>query len=373
MKILYYSSLPLSDADFPLVRAMTRSGAEVRYVIPLLPDHPTGPLGTLTPKKCSALVPAREYEPLRAYENYLSLDNVYVLNRTVRGARPRNILLYLKFVWKILRFRPDVIQITWPLSGPELPLYLLRRKLVLTVHDPFPHSSDENPRNTRQRALAFRLCPRFVLLNSRQAPSFREYYNIRKPVLTTSLSAYDVLSHGFPADRSDDGYILFFGRITPYKGLDVLLKAVPLVREVLPGQQFIVAGKGTVEGPLPEGVTLVNEYIDSGRRADLLSHCSAVVCPYRDATQSGVVFTAFAFGKPVIASDVGALSEAVEDGVTGLLVPPLDPAALAEAIVRLRREEGLVEKLSSRVSELYANGGSWDEIAAAYLAFYASE
>lgn len=68
--------------------------------------------------------------------------------------------------------------------------------------------------------------------------------------------------------------------------------------------------------------------------AGLLNDALFAVCPYKDATQSGVIQTAFSMDCPVIGTDVGALPEAIDNGVTGLIVPPCNSEALAHAIIR---------------------------------------
>ena len=92
--------------------------------------------------------------------------------------------------------------------------------------------------------------------------------------------------------------------------------------------------------------------------------CKYVVCPYTDATQSGVVMTAFAFGKPVIATRVGGLEEVVSHERTGLLVPPGDARALADAMLLLDGDRSRLERFAGAISALEREGEySWDEIA----------
>ena len=93
-----------------------------------------------------------------------------------------------------------------------------------------------------------------------------------------------------------------------------------------------------------------------------------IVCPYTDASQSGVVLTAYAFGKPVVATRVGGLPEYVEDGVTGLLVPPRNPQALAEALVRLLRDPDTQRTLSQGIRHNEAL--SWESIIKRTISVY---
>lgn len=140
-----------------------------------------------------------------------------------------------------------------------------------------------------------------------------------------------------------DGEVaVFFGYVRRYKGLDTLLSAWPAVR-ARRAATLVVAGD-FYEDPAPyraqaaaagEGaVRLMEGYLPDGDVEALLRAADVVVLPYRSATQSGVTHVAYALGVPVITTDVGGLAETVKPGETGLVVPPEDPAALADAVVR---------------------------------------
>ena len=98
----------------------------------------------------------------------------------------------------------------------------------------------------------------------------------------------------------------------------------------------MIAGKGRLEafwsGPIPADVEIRNRLIGDEEAIDLFCRCGLVVLPYRDATQSALVAAAYAFHKPVIVTDTGALPEYVEPGQTGWVVPPGDARALAECL-----------------------------------------
>jgi glycosyltransferase involved in cell wall biosynthesis len=170
---------------------------------------------------------------------------------------------------------------------------------------------------------------------------------------------------------SDRPVLLFFGLVRPYKGLEVLIQALPRVLERLPVHVLVagefwsppevyerVAREAGVEG----GITFVDRYVPNEELRAYFDLANVVVLPYVSATQSGVAQLAFGCGKPVITTQVGGLPEIVEDGSTGLLVPPGDPAALAAAIVRYF-EDGLGPAMAAAVQESVARGRfSWQAL-----------
>jgi len=144
---------------------------------------------------------------------------------------------------------------------------------------------------------------------------------------------------GLPAEGD---VLLFFGFVRRYKGLDVLIEAMPRVRAAR-DVTLVVAGEfyepiaplvaRIEELRLGDSVRVLDRYVPDEEVGDLVAAADAVVLPYRSATQSGVVLVAYAGGCPVISTAVGGLPEVVEEGVTGHLVPPEDPVALADAIL----------------------------------------
>ncbi len=136
--------------------------------------------------------------------------------------------------------------------------------------------------------------------------------------------------------------LLFFGFVRHYKGLDVLIEAMPRVRA---GRDVTLVIAGEFYEPveplrariralgLTDHVRVLDRYVPDEEVGDLVAAADAVVLPYRSATQSGVALVAYAGGCPVISTAVGGLPEVVEEGVTGHLVPPEDPVALADAIL----------------------------------------
>ena len=153
------------------------------------------------------------------------------------------------------------------------------------------------------------------------------------------------------AERSRQGnpdlLLLTFGSVRPYKGVDLALDALALVDPRL-DVRLIVAGRfwgcaGALRARaerlgLDGRVELRDGFVSNEEAALLFSIADASLLPYRSASQSGVVQLSFAYGRPVIATEVGGIPAAVENGRDGILCEPSDPAALARAIERMARE-----------------------------------
>lgn len=141
--------------------------------------------------------------------------------------------------------------------------------------------------------------------------------------------------------------MLFFGYIRAYKGLNVLLDAMPTILKKIPSTLLIVGefydNKEKYRAKIQQlglatQVQLYSDYVPNEEIATFFSAADVVVLPYISATQSAIVPVAYHFNKPVIATDVGGLSEVIANGRTGFIVPPENPDALADAVERFYKE-----------------------------------
>jgi glycosyltransferase involved in cell wall biosynthesis len=164
--------------------------------------------------------------------------------------------------------------------------------------------------------------------------------------------------------------LLFFGIVRPYKGLDILLRALaeagPQVSLTVAGE--IWSGREDLlrlisDLGLQDRVTMTGAYVPTADVPELFAAADALVLPYRSATASQNALIAFQFGVPVIASRAGAIADAVQDGVNGILCAPGDAADLARAIGALYTP-GALERLRAGVVSPAA-GPLWDDYLAA--------
>ena len=288
----------------------------------------------------------------------------------------------LRLVSVIAAFRPDVVHYQEVPSclGPwSAALLGGRRPIVLTVHDPTPHSGIDSRLALSSRACCDRLrnrADRIIVHGERLAGLWQR--TDPAPARRVEPATHGVLGR-FPPSPTPAGVpsFLFFGRVEAYKGLGVLLDAMDGLAARGTRATLTIAGHGSDLGThltrirtMPN-VTLIDRHIWPDEIAPLFAACTAVVLPYLDATQSGVAALAMGAGRPVIATDVGGLAESVIDGVDGLIVRPRDPVALAAAMARVATDDRLVRTLTLGAAAAATGRLNWNLIADATQTIYA--
>lgn len=380
MKLLYISTPFYADCDFPLIRALQQKGLDVTFLVMVAPHsmHSTLINVEKQPKE-TKIFRCSEYPGFEMFDNYMDTSKVYVSNRTCSK------ILSCSWFMEMYNLRNfiknggfDLVHTDFYFSKLSNPVYKACKRWITTVHDPFQHTGESSTKESRIRQNAYKHTNAFVLLNETQRGEFCEFYHISpERVFTNRLGVYDNIRVFYKPEWSQKKHnILFFGRISPYKGIEYLCMAMKIVRQQVPDATLTIAGSGSFDFDIKSYsssnyVELRNYFISLEELAELLYKCSVVVCPYTDATQSGVIMTAFSFGKPVVASNVGGLGETIEHNKNGLLVPPKNVDALAESLVRILESEPLSQSMSEYIAKDYFKGQkSWMAIAERYIETY---
>jgi glycosyltransferase involved in cell wall biosynthesis len=274
----------------------------------------------------------------------------------------------------------DVVHYQW-LTMPSLDQRLLppRRPRLITAHYILP------PRPSRRQVASARGL--FGRMDAVVAHSEHGAARLRDEV-GLDPARVRVIPHGafdhftrlpeekpLPTELEDaEGpVILFFGLLRPYKGLDTLLRAF---RELEGAELWIVGNPRMDLEPLrglaaeaPGRVRFVDRFVEDAEIPAIFRRADLVVLPYRDAEQSGVLYTGLAFGKPMVLSAVGGFPEVAATGAARL-VPPEDPAALAQALAELSGDPEARERLAAAARQVAAGPYSWDGVAGQTLALY---
>lgn len=277
----------------------------------------------------------------------------------------------------VIAFRPDIVHCH------ECPEYytaalmdLLRISSipqVLTVHDAIPHSEGGSGTNQSEERLRGRMrsaAAHVTLHGTSCIADFRSASPNFKGGVTSSMHGVLMVP---PANAAPivpiAGRILFFGRMWAYKGLDVFLDAIDMLAKRSVPHQAVVAGRGPEMtrlgarmGAMPT-IEAIDAYISPADTSTMFQSAAVVALPYKDATQSGVLASAFGNQRPVVASATGGIPDVVTDGVNGLLVPPGDATALADALERVLTSQSLAATLGDGARQTATVALNWDRIA----------
>jgi glycosyltransferase involved in cell wall biosynthesis len=359
--------------DHALCAALAREGAEVK----LITSH-------------------FDYGPVAPAEGYERRELFYGLAHRGRkkgkkgppGGGPRSgrgvALKLAEHVPEMLRYRrlageADVAHFQWltvqPVDGRLLPRHSRtsgRPKLLLTAHDVLPRE----PR-AGQLAAQQRLYERFdaVVVHSEhgRARLTRELGIDPAHVHAIPHGAFAHLAQAPPAPpphATDRPVVLCFGLMRPYKGLDVLIDAW---RGIESAELWIVGMPrmdiSELQAKAPANVRFDPRFIGDDELPAYFRRADLVVLPYREIDQSGVLFTALAFGKPLLLTDVGGFPEMAATGAART-VPAGDPAALHHALVDLLADPAELAEMATRARAAAAGHYSWQQIAGAHLRLY---
>lgn len=246
---------------------------------------------------------------------------------------------------------------------------LRRGAYAVTVHDPVPHPGDV--RYTALEKIDRALTRRAGLVFVHGEALKEELEAVVAPAAPIVVVPHGV-SGGESAPLPAEPAILFFGRISYYKGLDVLLDAMAAVWAALPTTTLTIAGDGEIEDHpalADPRVSVLGGYIPDSRVPALIEAATCVALPYRQASQSGVGSLVKPFARPLVVTTVGGLPELVADG-SGLAVPPADPAALGAALVSVLSDRDLATRLGAAGAATATAGASWDTVARLTLDAY---
>ena len=298
--------------------------------------------------------------------------------------RLRDPLSALK-AWEIVRairtWQPDVIHLQqghlwFNLVG--LPL-LRGRPLVTTIHDVISHLGDRYSERVPQWVwnIAFRQASHLIVHGQKLKQDVAARHRIDPGCIhVIPHGEFAICTQWAQPDQAEQDNVLFFGRIWPYKGLQYLLQAEPLITAQVPTARIVIAGEGeNIENYRhmivnQDRVVIDNRFIPMHEIAGFFQRAAVVALPYVEASQSGVIPLAYAFGKPVVATTVGSIPEVVDHGQTGYLVPPRDAAKLAEAIVSLLKDPALRNEMGQQGFQKAMTDLSWERIAKSTIQVY---
>ena len=292
------------------------------------------------------------------------------IERCINSINPIN------WIWagnRIRKARPDLVIVKFWLPfmglcfGTLLRIIRLNRhsRIICIVHNMIPH--EKRPGDRWFTKYFVKSTDAFLAMSQSVLDDIGQF-DTQKPRTLSPHPLYDHFGETEPREKAlarlglspDFQYILFFGLIRPYKGLDLLLRAMADERLKNEKIKLIIAGeyyddrekylKLIKELKLSNRIIEVNRFIPDEEVAHYFNAADLVVQPYKSATQSGVTQIAYHFNKPMIVTDVGGLRDLCPDGKTGYVVRP-DPVAIAGAIYRFFYQTDKVAMIENIIGE----------------------
>lgn len=282
---------------------------------------------------------------------------------------------------RIKNEKPDLIIVRYwlPFMGPCFGTILRRvrknkhTKIVAITDNVIPH--EHRPGDMAFTKYFLKSADAFLAMSKDVLKDLKQFTD--KPSIFSPHPVYDNYGNAVSKEEAckklglnpSEKYILFFGFIRKYKGLDILLDAMKDERIKQAGIKLIVAGEYYGDGDsylqqiqnngIGESVKLFTEFIPNDEIKYYFSATDLVVQPYRTATQSGITQVAYHFEKPMVVTNVGGLSEVVPDGKVGFVTEP-DAAQIATAILKFYETGSLPDLKNNIASEKQKY--SWDTL-----------
>jgi glycosyltransferase involved in cell wall biosynthesis len=338
--------------------------------------------------------------------NFLNLQGSQRPDVSLTRKAFRLFIYYVRVIRYAATAKPRIFHILWNnklqlFDRTVLTLFyrLLGKRIVLTVHNvnAGKRDSKDSQLNRLTLRIQYQLADHiFVHTESGKAELSSEFgvqrtritvipFGINNAVPNTSLTQIEAKQRlGIPGDKKT---VLFFGRITPYKGLEYLITAFEQVLSRCDDYRLVVAGRpendakrywSTIEEQVRKKVRtgrvlLKPEHIPDDETECYFKAADVLVLPYTQIYQSGVMYLSYSFGLPVLAADIRSLKDEILEGKTGFVFKSRDPGDLATTIERYF-ESDLFKNLNSQrqqIRDLVTQRYSWDVVGKAMMNVYA--
>jgi len=363
-----------------LIISMGGTSTEVHYMLGLLNDMHNVEVTIAIPNSTDS--------------SYIAeIERCFNVTKVIKLNVPDNLLtffiklfnpLFHYYLCKTINYKYDLTHFVFEWRLPITWVYYLLKRgpVILTVHEP------RATFNTSSRKIFWnKLQELNCMLVSKMSDKVIVHGNKHKDFLISkgvNKEKINIIPHGqfsFLRDQNvgnsdtTNNNILFFGKIKSYKGIPYFIQAVKLLHNKFPSMKVTIAGSGDFDQyrPLIKGYDcfqIENRFIPDSEVGDFFSRASMVVMPYTDGSQSGIISIAASYKKPVIATKVGHFNEMILHEKTGLLVPPKNPEALAQAIEKLLVNEEIRVQMGQNAYDFMNTNFSWQNIAEKYYLAY---
>ncbi len=316
------------------------------------------------------------------YDESKSSSSKVPNERLINSISPFN---WIRAASRIKKENADLVLFDWwqPFFGPcHFAISLLLRKKyagrILFITENFI-SHESRFIDSFLTRLGLRNADIFLALSDAVASELKKIASQRK-IYRSVLPPFDCYISDYNYDRNtarrelnlgdNDKILLFFGYVRKYKGLDLLISALPAAMKEIPGLKLLIVGEFYDDVllysnlikklGLADNVKIINKFVPNEEVGKYYTAADAVVLPYRSATQSAVLNVSYSFRKPVIATNVGGLGEFIKDNYTGIIVDHGSPEEITKGIIRYYQTQ---EQINFRSNiEEYLSGEDFNKL-----------
>ncbi|QMW04585.1 glycosyltransferase [Spirosoma foliorum] len=364
-KIVFYTQIYFLDASLEYIKFVSNY-YKVSVFIELYPGSTKANIFDLE-ADLENFSPITNYNEVKSdwklerFDEYLtkceSVNFVIFKKKTGFKAFFESFLMSKKIIKKFEAIAPDYIHFD---DSSNRQFFLLKfilhnRKIcILNVHDPKPHKGEFYILRTIHRFLLFTVTTTFVTFSEYSKNLLHKEIRKSKKIFKLKLSPYSIYK-SFISKENNTNYcydIAFVGRLSPYKGIDILLETIQLLKQENNSIKAIIAGK-SVEGYninqpqyLFDNLKVIDRHLNIIEMVEIIVTSKIVICPYTEATQSGVIMTAHALGRPVIVTNVGGLPEYILQSKNGIVLASNTCAELANQIKLLLENNNFISMIT---------------------------
>ncbi|WP_423997252.1 glycosyltransferase family 4 protein [Maribacter sp. IgM3_T14_3] len=345
--ITHFTHVAYLDTAIEHIKTASNNGYDLHVLIALTPQG-------LKSNILNLEIDIDSYPPLVSFESIKNDWNLGYLEPYFEKCKSVHFVVYSPKLSlnsisnKIKKFingiSPDFIHLDGFVSRQyPLILFLLkhRNKLILNVHDPKMHSGEFEIKRYIITKFLLKLVTKFVVFANDSKEVLGEQLSKNKKIFLLRLrpsSIYKELSKitDFIVEPTK---ISFVGRLSKYKGIDLFIEAINGVHKTNPSQEFIIAGKPFKDFEInydiiknKNKVSIMEKFLSNEEITEIIMNSKLIVCPYIDATQSGVILIAHGLNRPVLVTPVGGLPDYIIEGKNGLVAENVSAESLTKSI-----------------------------------------
>lgn len=376
-----------AGSTMPLIKAFLDKGYDVDYYILCnkeVKDIEATDCNYIPSHRGISQIPVASYPKLQSeyiqsvrfrifcISTYRPFENNYLLNKAVGIARTWQIKKACQFINKQ---NYEFVNFIGRYKVTDIVRYAryIKTKYIVSLHEVCNHITPNFEQPNSVLNYLFKHKIPIVLYSDKSLEDMKKYKGVNHSYLYREnfglFESFKIYSGRH--DLSLPGkYVLFIGRLTPYKGLRLFYEATKDLANQ--GYKFVVAGNGKDEAlediKSTPNYTVINMYLTDEDFVELIERCSFVVCPYTSISQSGIPQTVFVFNKPIVATDLDGFREIIIDKKNGLLFELNKTSELTQCITKAITDENVMNELiagAKNFDGLFPNY-SWNTISDKY-------